>query len=151
MKKISEFIATGFYVGYIRVAPGTFGSFSAVVSVWWMQQFFDYSVLVKIVCIVLTTIIGLFSADHLLKDTREKDPQYIVIDEWAGQFTAFLLVPASLENLALGFIFFRIFDILKIFPVKNAERLRGAWGVMADDLLAGIYAAVCLYLWHRFI
>ncbi len=94
--------------------------------------------------------IGVWAADRAAKYIGSKDPQIVVIDEVSGQIVA--LVPVLLRGVAnwkylvLGFILFRVFDIWKPFPVRQAERLPGGWGIMADDWLAGVYAALGLWL-----
>jgi phosphatidylglycerophosphatase A len=151
MKKINEFLATGFYVGYFPIAPGTFGSFTISLSVWLYHLLFGIVFMEKILFLLFIIFIGIISSASLLKNSKEKDPGYIVIDEWAGQMTAYLFAPVTFENLIAGFIFFRIFDISKIYPVNKAELLRGEYGVMFDDLVAGIYAGICLFLWNYYI
>ncbi|MDH4200137.1 MAG: phosphatidylglycerophosphatase A [Spirochaetia bacterium] len=148
MKKVSEFISTGLFIGYFPFAPGTFGSLTAAIIVFIVNLGFGFSPLIKIFSVAATFVMGLLTVSHFLKDSKEKDPGYIVIDEWAGQVAAYSLVQITLENLIAGFILFRIFDITKIFPIKNTERLRGSLGIMADDIIAGLYAAVCLWAWN---
>ncbi|PYV12225.1 MAG: hypothetical protein DMG07_17560 [Acidobacteria bacterium] len=79
----------------------------------------------------------------------DKDPSVVVADEVAGQLLAFLFVPIGLVNLVLGTLLFRLFDIWKPFPIRRLERLPGGVGIMADDLLAGIYANLVLQLVTR--
>jgi phosphatidylglycerophosphatase A len=82
----------------------------------------------------------------VLKDSKSKDPSSVVIDEWAGMFLIFALFPVTAPaSAALLFVFFRLFDIVKPGPVRWAERLPGAYGVMADDLVAGLMAALLFF------
>jgi len=110
--------------------------------------------------------VGVWASDRAAKFARLKDPQFVVIDEVSGQHLALLLGAAlpifrgaanphvewlgnggvSLKYLLLGFILFRVFDIWKPFPARQAESLPGGWGIMADDWVAGIYAAIGLWL-----
>jgi len=151
---IDQFIVTGGYVGYIGRAPGTLGSLSAAI-VWMIITTFSPEIpyFLKGVVILGTFFLGLYSSNRFLAtlNPREKDPSYIVIDEWAGMFCTYLFVPATFENLVVGFVFFRIFDIFKPFPVSWAEKFHEGWGVMLDDLVAGGYAALCLMVWDRYI
>jgi phosphatidylglycerophosphatase A len=77
-----------------------------------------------------------------------KDPQFVVVDEVSGQLLTYLLAlaPANWKYLLLGFILFRVFDIWKPFPARQAESLPGGWGIMADDWVAGIYAAIGMWI-----
>jgi phosphatidylglycerophosphatase A len=106
--------------------------------------------------IALVTAIGVWAIGRCLSESAAngapvEDPQFVVIDEWAG-----LLIPLALTTpdepalLLAAFVLFRLFDILKPWPVSAAERLPGAWGVMADDLVAGGLAAAVLYGGLRF-
>lgn len=149
MKKFAEFISTGLYIGYFPVAPGTFGSLTAVILIWCVDQLTGYSLFMRVIFVAVSFIGGLMSVDIFLKDVKQKDPGYVVIDEWAGQFVALMLFPATITNLIIGFILFRVFDVLKVYPANRAENLRGAWGVMVDDIIAGLYALLCLYLWQK--
>lgn len=84
-----------------------------------------------------------------LHDHIEKDPQYIIVDEVAGMFVTMAGHRITLINVIFGFVLFRIFDILKPIPVRTAERLPRGYGIVADDILAGLYASFFLLLWER--
>lgn len=154
--RLSEFFATGFYSGYSRRAPGTAGTVVAAVLGWvlFSQISFLQSLQGQLGLVGVITCIGLLSIRVLRLSGSERfgieDPQMVVIDEFAGYFVTLLGHSTSLTNLILAFVFFRIFDILKPPPVSTAETLPGEYGVMADDLLAGVYANLvltfCLYL-----
>jgi phosphatidylglycerophosphatase A len=87
---------------------------------------------------------GVFCANQVVRREGSHDPSKVVIDEIAGQFLTLLFVPVSLVSLVVGFFLFRIADIFKPFPARTAERLPDGWGIMADDLVAGIYAGLAL-------
>jgi phosphatidylglycerophosphatase A len=93
-------------------------------------------------------VLGVWAADRCAAYWGAKDPQTVVIDEVSGQHLACALGLAALnwKYLLLGFILFRVFDIWKPFPARQAESLPGGWGIMADDWIAGIYAAIGLWL-----
>ncbi|MDH4262140.1 MAG: phosphatidylglycerophosphatase A [Spirochaetia bacterium] len=150
MTKIYELISTGFYIGYIRNAPGTFGSLTAVFIAFNIHQLMGINQTGFVLIAVITFIIGTFSVERFLRDTKEKDPGYVVIDEWAGQFTTYCFVPVTPGTLIIGFILFRFFDITKIYPINKSEKLKGSLGVMVDDVIAGLYAGIFLYLWYIF-
>jgi phosphatidylglycerophosphatase A len=92
--------------------------------------------------------VGLWAAGRAARYTGQKDPQFIVIDEVSGQLITYFMPFAVLnwKSWLLGFILFRVFDIWKPFPARQAESLPGGWGIMADDWIAGIYAALGLWL-----
>ena len=146
-----KFIATGFGSGYSPVAPGTTGAlvacgilgglytiFPGQFSGGWQQA---YGLL------LLTAIfffLGVKAANELEKEWGH-DPSKIVVDEMAGVWIAMLGIPFSWTNLALAFVLFRVFDIWKPLGIRQMERLNGGWGVMMDDVLAGIYSALVLH------
>ena len=90
--------------------------------------------------------IGLLTSSLVSTEENEKDPQYIIIDEVVGCWIALLFLPASALLYALGAICFRIFDKTKILGIKKIEHLPGGWGIMLDDVLAGIYANVMMQI-----
>lgn len=136
-----ELLATGFYVGRFRYAPGTFGTLLGVplvyllVHKWWLTLLFG----------ILLYLLAVWSANYLVELTGEKDPEEVVIDEVVGYFVSFLFVELTLKALIVGFITFRIIDIIKPYPIKLFERLPGGHGVVADDLVAGLINALLLY------
>ncbi len=99
-----------------------------------------------LVLIAVFFFLGVKSASVLEKEWGH-DPSKIVVDEMVGVWIAMLGVPFSLVNLALAFVLFRVFDIWKPFGIRKMERLGGGWGVMMDDVLAGVYSAVMLHAW----
>lgn len=130
------------YTGYLPFMPGTFGSAFASVLVFLFPVFFR-SLPAVIVLIVLLTAAAVAAFD--LAGLRGTDPGWVVVDEVIGSFVAVAGHRLSLLTVIGGFILFRIFDILKPFPVKHAERLPGGYGVVADDIVAGIYASIFLF------
>lgn len=141
-------ITTVGYVGLLRPAPGTWGSLAALPLCWLVHSVSGFVGVV--IATVLITALGVWAINA--QPDGASDPPEIVIDEVAGQFIA--LWPVSLgiamtdaATLALwpgwvtAFLAFRLFDIWKPGPIRRAERMAGGWGVMADDLLAGVAAA----------
>ena len=146
-----ETIGTGFFTGYLSIAPGTFGSWTAACLIWISTHFFVLPIWqVSLVGAFICFILGLYSSNYLLQTSQEKDPSYIVIDEFAGMFLSYALVPLTLTNFFLGFIFFRFFDILKPWPIRRLEFFQRGWGIMLDDILAGVYAGIVLFLVQYF-
>jgi phosphatidylglycerophosphatase A len=196
--RLALFIATACGLGYMPVAPGTFGSIAGLLlalAPWWIfwrisvpliaawrgnGSFFfvvnvrhvDPFLWAQIALAALTAGFGVWSASRAAHYWQQGDPQRVVIDEVSGQHLTLLLgcgVPAwwkvpqfpregeilgyisirsalNWKYLLLGFILFRVFDIWKPFPARQAESLPGGWGIMADDWVAGIYAAIGLWL-----
>lgn len=206
--RLAYVIATALGVGYLRPAPGTWGSLVGVATVLISAVFFlhpaslggwfslhplsdatfadkhflvpgsdihDTMLILPLVCalvlLVILGAIGVWSCSQVVRYSGVKDPQYIVIDEVAGQHLTLLLplIPIALPHLTehfdlsnyamffslslvnwkyllAGFILFRAFDIWKPFPCRQLESLSGGWGVMADDWMAGVYAAILLRL-----
>lgn len=96
--------------------------------------------------ICLVSVIGVLTSSDATRSTGNEDPSFVVIDEAAGQLLAFLFLPVSAFNLILGTVAFRVFDIWKPFPIRRLESLGKGVGIMADDLLAGVYANLVLQL-----
>jgi len=139
IRGLSYFIGTGFGSGYIPVAPGTAGSIVAIL----LYYLFYINPLEWIVLTILFFVIGVWSATQIEKDIG-KDPSIVVIDEIVGQWIALLFLPYSLTIVIGAFIFFRLFDILKPYPINKLENMKGGLGIMIDDVLAGIYANLVL-------
>jgi phosphatidylglycerophosphatase A len=161
--RVTLAVATAFGLGYIPKAPGTFGSLLSVGLTglyWWplaryhaldLYVWDNYFVVgqVGLLFIVLVSAMGLAVASRVASYSASKDPQIVVIDEVSGQLISYLGIGAALPNwkyLLLGFILFRVFDIWKPFPARQAESLPGGLGIMADDWVAGIYAAAGLWI-----
>ena len=100
---------------------------------------------------LIITGIGIWAADRTQDLLRKKDPSAVVIDEVAGFMTAMLLLPMTWSSLLLAFFLFRIFDVLKPFPIKHLEKLKGGFGIVLDDLLAGVYAFAAAWLILHFV
>ena len=159
LDRAAYLIATGAGAGFAPIAPGTFGAIEA------LAIFIATSALLaadtRAHLFVLTALnvalfaIGVWSAGRACHISNLEDPSQVVIDEVSGQLIA--LTPVAIAPSPLGvivaFVLFRLFDIFKPYPIRRLERLRAGWGVMADDGLAGIYAAalVGLALWLRLI
>ena len=153
-KKIALLIATLFGVGLARKAPGTFGSLASLPLAFLAAYVFGYKgIFYTTLCVF---IIGTIAVYYATKREKENDPGKIVIDETVGQLLTFSLVTPHLHHVfslqslliyLLGFGLFRLFDICKIGPVKWADsKLHNAWGVMLDDVFAGLFAAIVLML-----
>jgi phosphatidylglycerophosphatase A len=141
-------VATVGFIGYSPLAPGTMGSLAAALvfllfpsylSAWfWMAG------------LALLLVVAVWSAQQMADSTAQRaafgkvDPQEVVIDEVMGMAVTLAFLPLSLKTVGIGFLLFRIFDIIKPFPARRSEKLPGGWGIVMDDVVAGIYANVGL-------
>jgi phosphatidylglycerophosphatase A len=134
-------------VGYLPWAPGTWGSLAAVVLVILIHQLSSpYSLAVHVACTLVLFPLAWFTSGRFAREDGDLDPDVVVIDEIFGQFLCLLWVPVISFYWIFGFALFRFFDIVKPFPAKQSERLPGGLGIVMDDLVAGLYAGVVLWL-----
>ena len=141
MKPLSYLISTFFYLGKLPKAPGTWGSLGALL-VW---SFIPESLFFRFILLSLTLIIGFIACENTLKESDEPDPSFIVIDEVVGLWITLLFVPKTIFLFILGFLLFRLFDILKPSFIYSVQFLKGSWGVMLDDILAGVLSLLVLW------
>jgi len=149
MYYVIMFIATGCYSGYLPIAPGTWGSLVGLVLFFLLHKL---SIPVYLAVTAAIFLIGIFAAGETEKILDQKDPGLVVIDEIVGMLVTMIAAPAAPLIMALGFILFRIFDIIKPFPIRLIDqRFHGGLGIMLDDVFAGIYSLIILQLAIRFI
>ena len=142
LKKLAYILGTGLGSGYVPWAPGTAGSFSALL-IFYLIPLTDSHWLIFA---VILFVAGLWSSTRIERDLGVQDPPQVVIDEWVGQWLALLFLPRSGLILLLGFLIFRIMDILKPFPARNSQVLKGGWGIMIDDVIAAVYTNITIRL-----
>jgi len=149
-RHLALFLASGCYLGLIPGAPGTYAAVAAT-SAYYLTYRAGHRILpeLHVSVIGLITVVGVLASSEMVRASGKEDPQIVVIDEVAGQLLALLFVPVNLLNLLLGTLLFRVFDIWKPYPVRKLEPLRNGVGIMADDLLAGVYANLVLQVVHR--
>lgn len=136
-----KLISTLFFIGYFPFAPGTVASAIAMIILF----IFKPSTFSLFFIWISAIILGVICSEKMERQTNAKDASYIVIDEFTGYLTAVLLVPLTIQNLLLAFIFFRFFDIIKPPPIRQIEkRVEGGLGIMIDDIIAGIMSNVLL-------
>jgi phosphatidylglycerophosphatase A len=144
MNQLIMALATGFYVGMMPKAPGTWGSLAALLP-WFFLK--DLSLQAYLAVLAVMFVVGFFVSGSAEKILDSPDAGPIVIDEILGMFITLTLAPAHPAAWILGFILFRIFDIFKPFPVSWFDRkIHGGIGIMMDDVVAGLYALASLQL-----
>ena len=147
MTRVAELLATWFGCGYSPVGPGTAGALGALIPAWLLSRYAGWPVWVWPLAAIAITAPGIWAAGVTAAHAGRKDPGLVVIDEVAGQWLTLAGAQAFNWKAALAaFVLFRLFDIWKPPPVRQLERLPGGTGIMADDLMAGIYGAGVLWL-----
>ncbi len=176
--QVALWIATGFGLGYLPVAPGTWGSLAGIAIGWALASFLFWvaSFLAKtwggfgislpwgmllealfmmpyVAGTVFFSLAGVWASRRAAIHFGKSDPRPVVVDEISGQMITYLPVfsvtfveSGGWKYVVLGFILFRVFDIWKPWPIRRVEKLPGGWGIMADDWLAGVYAAIVLWV-----
>jgi phosphatidylglycerophosphatase A len=137
-------VATFFGAGYGKPGPGTWGSIAAVLLwaayAWGVHPASQTLFFVLLAAIALSLVAGIPAATIAARESGRKDPQFVVIDEVAGQWIALLGCPIEWRHMLISLILFRLFDITKPFPIRRLENLPEGWGIVLDDVAAGLYA-----------
>lgn len=142
MKNIAKAIATTGGSGYFPIAPGTVGAAIAVIILWFLPAL---SWITLLGGSVLLYFLGVWASDVVAQEYAEKDPGLINWDEVVGQCVACLALPKQWPVYLAAFLFFRFFDVWKPVPVRTAELLPGGWGIMTDDIIAGVYTLILVH------
>lgn len=147
LDRLAHVLAVWFGCGHVPVAPGLAGTLGAIPLYLLLRP--RGPAVIAAVALVLT-VVGIWAAEHVARRLGGKDPQIIVIDEVAGVFVTWIAAPASLAGLLVGVILFRVFDQTKPWPARLAERrLPGGWGIVLDDVAAGLWGAAILLILRR--
>lgn len=142
-EKLILFFAFGFGFGFIRPAPGTWGTIPGVL----IAALLMFSPTLHILALIIVTLLGIWLCQKASDILGVHDHGGIVIDEIAGIMLTLLFFQPTLLNLFLGFCWFRLFDIIKPFPIRWIDKhVHGGLGIMLDDILAGLFAMLALYL-----
>ncbi|HEY1660066.1 MAG TPA: phosphatidylglycerophosphatase A [Candidatus Sulfotelmatobacter sp.] len=145
-------LASFFGIGRLRPGPGTWAS--AVTVILWSFIAYSLPLTVRLPAaiglVILIIAVGIPAATQVSRTSGIKDPQFVVIDEVAGQLVALIAVPLAWKSFLLAFILFRVFDILKPPPVHQLEALPEGAGIVLDDIAAGLYALVIMHLLLHF-
>ena len=146
MSRLARLIGTWFFVGYFPKAPGTAGSLVALGFAWVWQTHHGFTAAGFAVCALLLVAPAIWAAGRVAQDIGKKDPQIVVVDEVVGQWITLAGATAFNWKSWLGaFLLFRAFDIWKPPPVRQLERIPGGAGIVLDDAMAGVYAALVLF------
>jgi|TARA_S200000501_G_scaffold269112_1_gene252817 phosphatidylglycerophosphatase A len=150
MKIFSKYFTTLFGIGLISFAPGTFGSLIAIFI--WYAFVNVFSIFYFIVLFLFILSVSFYFTDIYLENYRKKDPSEVVIDEFLGQSIPLLfMVNFNMYEVLIAFVTFRFFDIYKIYPINKMEDIRGSYGVILDDIVAGIYSLIVIMLYKIFV
>jgi phosphatidylglycerophosphatase A len=139
-------VATFFGCGYLKPGPGTWGSIAALL-LWAAFAGLAHPspralLFALLAAIVVAISVGVPAASVVERESRRTDPGYVVIDEVIGQWITLLFCPANWPHALIALVLFRVFDITKPFPIRRLERLPAGWGIVFDDVAAGLYALV---------
>lgn len=144
MGRLSVAVASFGYVGFFPIAPGTAGSLAALVVFafvrWVGLPAFELAMIVAVLAI------GVWASSGTEAALGRKDPGVVVIDEVLGMLITLALLPLSIAGIVVGFLIFRVLDVIKPYPAARLEHLHGGLGIMADDAVAGIYSHLALRL-----
>jgi len=145
MKLLSKVISTFFGLGYFPVAPGTITSLVVILA----YKFYLYQLSwpLYLFILFLLFLVGVYTSTKFSAESNKKDPRKIVIDEACGQLLVLFRMSEAWFPVLASFILFRVFDIVKPYPIKKVEALPAGWGIMMDDIVAAIYAGVIINLY----
>lgn len=145
---LATVVASGLGLGYSPLAPGTFGA-ALGVALFWLAR--DWPLWGHLAGLAVLFFVGTAAADRLALLMGKKDPGRVVIDEVAGMWASLVLLPFGARTALIAFVAFRVTDTLKPWPARQMEGFPGGWGIMADDMMAGVYAnlivRVALLVW----
>lgn len=150
MRLISKIISTTFGIGYCPIAPGTAASLFALLIYWFLPEINN---LIFLSLIIFLFFIGVFTATITEKESIKRlgsekghDPSIIVIDEVIGELIAVFTIPKTISFFIAVFILFRLFDIFKPFPINASQKIPHGWGIVIDDVIAGISTNILIQI-----
>jgi len=138
---LATVVATGLGSGYSPFAPGTAGSLVGLVLFWPLHHLALWA---QAAATVAVFFVGVAAATHVARRVGIEDPGLVVADEVVGMWVSLLGVPLTGVTAVAGFVLFRVFDVFKPYPARDLERLPAGWGIMCDDVMAGVYANLLL-------
>jgi len=140
--RLGLFVATCGYIGYVPLAPGTFGSAAGLVVYTALRWYGSPAIEIAVILVLL--IVGWWSCNIAEKHFGGVDPAPVVLDEVAGMLITLALLPVTITGAIVGFLVFRVYDVIKPWPANRFEALPGGLGVMADDAMAAVYGNVTM-------
>lgn len=148
-------LATFFGTGFMRPAPGTWGSAAGLllwlVAAHWLHPSPVHLALGTVIAALIVLLVGIPASSIVAREAATQDPQFVVLDEVAGQWVALIAATTRPWEWLLAFLLFRIFDILKPSPARQFDRMHSGFGIMMDDIAAGVYALAILFLARYFL
>ena len=139
---VEKLLGSGFYTGYIPFISGTFGSLAALI-IYYIPGFENPLILIP--AIIIFTFYGIYVGNKF-ESVYGKDPSQCTIDEIVGMWISLLFLPKILLLSFLTFLLWRILDIIKPFPARNFEKLKGGLGIMLDDITSGVYSLIIVHI-----
>ena len=140
---LSIVVATGLGSGYSPIAPGTAGSAVGLLLFWPLHA---QSGTIQVAAVALLFLVGVVASTRVARGVGLEDPGIVVVDEVVGMWVTLLFLPLTPFTAAVGFFAFRAMDVWKPYPARQLEHLHGGWGIMADDVMAGVYANLLVRL-----
>ena len=144
MIRLAFAIGTVFKTGYIPIAPGTIGSIVGLLVFWLIKDSASFTVEVLVVTILF--FVGVWASTIVEQVLQRQDPGVVIVDEVVGMLVALMLLPPTTTVIFLAFFLFRLFDIVKPYPARWCEQLSRGWGIMMDDVVAGLYVNVLIHI-----
>ena len=141
-----NFFISGFYIGYVKYAPGSLASIISIIFFFFIPNIIFYNIIV----LIFLLIVGFYLCFIFSKNSSENDPSYVVIDEIVGMYISVFMLPKIIYLYIIAFILFRFFDIYKPGIIYKSQRLKYGLGIMIDDVISGILSLlICwsIYLW----
>ncbi len=140
--RLSDWIATVGKVGTLPFAPGTWGSLVALIAWFLIHDWLTPHLFIVVTIIIF--IVGVITSTIVEKNSSSHDPSRVVIDEWVGQWVALAYLPKTIGFGIAGFLLFRLFDIWKPWPIRKLDEIPNGWGIMLDDVGAGLFALIII-------
>lgn len=135
-------------MGLIPIGPGTFGTLAAI-PLFYALTFTPLYLYLAITVVII--LISVWASTITEQIYNKRDPGQVVADEVCGYLVTMILVPPTITNIFFGFLLFRLFDITKPYPVRKFEKLPGGWGIVIDDVAAGVYACITLHIFGYWV
>ena len=144
MNRLAFAIATVFKAGYIPIAPGTVGSIIGLLVFWLIKDYASFTIEMFVAAALFFA--GVWASTIVEQVLERHDPGVVIVDEVVGMLVALMLLPSTITVIFLAFLLFRVFDIIKPYPARWCEQLSRGWGIMMDDVVAGLYVNVLIHI-----